>query len=354
MQRSMGGAANMAMPAPAAAPPPAQIEAAAAAEEATQIAFTPPYKVSVAAGQSLVLPLLDRELPARRIDLYQPASNRQHPLAAIELTNKSDTGLPPGVLTLYQLNAGRGALYLGDARLAALPAGDKRLLSYAVDGKVTIDLSSGERRPVVKATIGDGVMRVNRVIRSTTTYRVKAAAPAALPLVLEQPRRQGATLISPDAKTAELTADSYRIPFALPAAGEGSLNVVEEQPIEETIRLLDIDDNRLVVLVSSNELDPKLRQKLGEIAARRQAVGHQRTELQHLKEQRAQLVDDETRLRNDLAVIGGEPALRKRLLDKFSETETGIETVSAAIAKAADAVATAERDLASYIAGLTL
>src|SRR5437588_9792697 len=40
MQRSLGGAANMAMPAPAAAPPPASIEAAGAAEEATQIAFT--------------------------------------------------------------------------------------------------------------------------------------------------------------------------------------------------------------------------------------------------------------------------------------------------------------------------
>ncbi len=353
MQRGVGGAANMAMAAPAAAPPPAQIEAASAAEEATQIAFTAPYKISVAAGQSLVLPLLDRELPARRIDLYQPASNRQHPLAAVELTNKSDTGLPPGVLTLYQLNAGRGALYLGDARLAALPAGDKRLLSYAVDGKVTVDLTSGERRPVVKATIGDGVMRVNRVIRSTTSYRVKTAAPPP-PLLIEQPRRQGATLTSPEPKTVELTADSYRIPFALPAAGEGSLSVVEEQPIEETIRLLDIDDNRLGALVSSTELDPKLRQKLGEIAARRQAVGHQRAELGRLKEHRAQLVDDETRLRNDLAVIGGEPALRKRLLDKFSETETGIETVSAAIAKASDAATAAERDLASYIAGLTL
>ena len=85
-------------------PPPAQIDAAAASEEATQIAFTAPYKVSVAAGQSLVLPLLDRELPARRIDLYQLSVDRQHPLAAIELTNKSETGLPPGVLTLYQHN----------------------------------------------------------------------------------------------------------------------------------------------------------------------------------------------------------------------------------------------------------
>jgi hypothetical protein len=353
MQAGMAGAANMAMAAPAPAPPPAQIEAATAAEEATQIAFTAPDKVSVAAGQSLVLPLLGRELPARRIDLYQPAVDRQHPLAAIELTNRSETGLPPGVLTLYQLNAGRGALYLGDARLAALPVGDKRLLSYAVDGKVTIDLSDSERRPLIKATIGDGVMRVNRVIRSTTNYRVKAAATPP-PFVLEQPRRSGATLISPDPKTVELTTNSYRIPFAMPAAGDGTLNVVEEQPVEETIRLLDIDDNRLGALVSSSELDPKLRQRLAEIVARRQTVGHQRADLGHLKEQRAQLVDDETRLRNDLAVVGSDPALHKRLLDKFTETESGIETVSTALAKASDALAAAERDLASYVSGLTL
>ena len=357
IQPGGAGAATMAMAAaPAAPPPPSQIEAATATDEATQIAFTAPDKVSVATGQSLVLPLLDRELPARRVDLYQPASDRQHPLAAIELTNKSETGLPPGVLTLYQLNAGKGALYLGDARLAALPAGDKRLLSYAVDGKVTIDLTSGERRPIIKATIGDGVMRVNRVIRSTTSYRVKTDATTPPPhLLIEQPRRPGAPLTSPDPKTVELTADSYRIPFMIPAAGgDGSLSVVEEQPVEETIRLLDIDDNRLGVLVSSVELDPKLRQKLGEIAARRQAAGHQRADLGHLKEERAQLVDDEKRLRDDLAVIGGDPALHKRLLDKFSETETGIETVSAAIAKGTDGVAAAERDLASYIAGLTL
>src|SRR5439155_13554982 len=224
------------------------------------------------------------------------------------------------------------------------PAGDKRLLSYAVDGKVTIDLSSGERRPVVKATIGDGAMRVNRVIRSTTSYRAKATV-APPPMLLEQPRRQGAALMSPDPKTVELTAESYRVPFVLPAAGEGSLNVVEEQPIEETIRLLDIDDNRLGALVSSNELDPKLRQKLGEIAVRRQAVGHQRTELGHLKEQRAQLVDDETRLRNDLAVLGNDPGLRKRLVDKFSETETGIETGFAAITKATDTRAATRRHI---------
>ena len=357
MAREALGAAGLAAPAPAPPPPPpppARIDAAAAAEDPTQVAFTAPYKITVAAGQSLVLPLLDRDLPARRIDLYQPSVNPQNPLAAIELTNDGGTGLPPGVLTLYEQNAERGALYLGDARLAALPASDKRLLSYAVDNKVRIDRTSGERRPVVKATIADGLMRLNRVIRWTTTYRVKAATPTPPALVIEQPRRGGANLASPDPKTVELTPQAYRIPLTLPAGGDGGLTVVEEQPIEETIRLLDLDDNRLGALVSSGELDPKVRQALTELATRRQAVGRQRAELDRLKAQRGQLVEDEKRLRDNLAVLGNDPALRKRQLDKFAETQTAIETVTAAIAKATDATAAAERDLAGYIAGLQL
>jgi hypothetical protein len=347
-------AASPAAPPP---PPPARIAAAAAAEEATQVAFTAPYKITVAAGQSLVLPLLDRELPARRIDLYQPSVNPRHPLAAVEVTNNSGTGLPPGVLTLYQQNSDRGALYIGDARLATLPAGDKRLLSYAVDNKIAVDRSTAERRPVVKATVADGLMRLSRVIRSTTTYRVKAAIapPAPIPaLIIEQPRRHGANLTAPDPKTVELTAQAYRIPLALPASGEGGMTVVEEQPIEETIRLLDLDDNRLGVLVSSGELEPKVRQALTDIAARRQAVGRQRAELDRLKVQRAQLVDDQNRQRNNLNSLRNEPTVYKRLLDKFTATENGLDTVSAAMDKASDALAIAERDLAAYIGGLTL
>jgi hypothetical protein len=347
--------AAQAAPAPAAPPPPpAPIEAASAAEEATQIVFTAPNKVTVAAGQSLVLPLLDRDLPARRIDLYQPSVDGQHPLASIELTNKSESGLPPGVLTLYQLNGAQGAMYLGDARLAALPAGDTRLLSYAVDGKVTVDRSTAERRPLVKATIAEGVMHVHRMIRWTTTYRVKAVSAAAPSLLIEQGRRAGATLTAPDPKTVELAGQVYRIPLALPAKGDAALGVSEDQPVEETIRLLDLDDNRLGALVSATELDPKLRHALTEIGTRRQAVAHQRAELEQLKVQRAQLVEDETRLRNNLAVVGSDPAMHKRLLDKFNDTETAIETVTAAIAKATTALTAAERDLASYAKGLTL
>jgi hypothetical protein len=173
-------------------------------------------------------------------------------------------------------------------------------------------------------------------------------------VLLEQPRRGGATLTAPDPKTVELAANAYRIPYTVPAGGSGALAVVEEEPIEETIRITDLDDNRLGTLVSSTELDPKLRQALGEVASRRQAVARQRGELARLKEQRGQLVEDEKRLRDNLSVLGNDPTVHKRMLDKFTETETAIETASAAIAKATDAVAASERDLASYVGRLTL
>ncbi|MGE0258332.1 MAG: hypothetical protein AB7T18_06205 [Alphaproteobacteria bacterium] len=353
-----GGEAAIAAPAgPAPPPPPSQIasiEAAQVSEQPTQVAFTPPYKVTVAAGQSLMLPLLDRELPTRRIDLYQPAVNANHPLAAVEMTNDSGSGLPPGALTLYRRNPDGSALYLGDARLAAFPAGDKRLLSYALDGKVTIDRSTAERRPIVKASVADGVVRIGRVLRWTTTYRVKAAGPPPPALSIEQPRRTGAVLTSPDPKTVELTPHAYRIPAELPAGGDGSLTVVEEQPIEETIRLLDADDRRLGALASAAELDPKMKQALAEVAARRQQVGRQKGELDRLQAERARLLEDENRLRANLSAVGNEPALRRTQLDRFTDTENAIDRVSASIATASDALVAAARDLAAYVNSLTL
>jgi hypothetical protein len=131
----------------------------------TETVFTLPYKISVTAGQRVVLPILDRELPTERIDLYQSSIDQHHPLAAVALSNNSETGLPPGVLTLYEQVAAGEVTYLGDARLAVFPLGEKRMLSYAVDAKVTVDRSSEEQHAIVKAAVAQGVMRLTRLAR---------------------------------------------------------------------------------------------------------------------------------------------------------------------------------------------
>ncbi len=356
-QRALAMARSAAEAAPAPPPTasaPARIEAAETTESETQTVFTLPYKVSVAAGQSLVLPILDRELPAQRLDLFQSSADQRHPLAAIALTNDGETGLPPGVLTLYEQVAAGGATYLGDARLAAFPPSERRMLSYAVDGKVTVDRSSEEQNAIVKTAIAQGVMRLTRLVRQITTYRVKAASDGERSLLIEQPRLAGWSLATPNPAHVELSADAYRIPVKLAGDTQSIITVTMERPLEETIRLLDLADDRLGVLVASNELEPSVKKALAELASRRQALGRRNTELDKLKEQRRQLVEDEKRLRDNLAAVGRDTALYKQTLDKLSETEATITTLSTTIGQAATEIETAKEQLQEFVSALTL
>ena len=101
------------------------------------------------------------------------------------------------MLTLYEQTTAGGATYLGDARLAAFPASERRMLSYAVDAKVTVDRSSEEQHAIVKAAIAQGVMRLTRLARQITTYRMKTASDGEHRLLIEHPRFAGWSLATP-------------------------------------------------------------------------------------------------------------------------------------------------------------
>jgi Spy/CpxP family protein refolding chaperone len=73
-----------------------------------------------------------------------------------------------------------------------------------------------------------------------------------------------------------------------------------------------------------------------------------------LKEQRRQLVEDEKRLRDNLAAAGRDTALYKQTLEKLSETEATITTLSTATAKAAAQIETAKEQLQDFVSALTL
>src|SRR5215472_8852586 len=228
------------------------------------------------------------------------------------------------------------------------------MMSYAIDTKVTVDRSNDEQHAIVKAAIAQGVMRLTRLARQITTYRVKTASDGEHRLLIEHPWLAGWSLAAPDPTHVELSADAYRIPVTLTGDKQSIIAVTLERPLEETIRLLDLADDRLGVLVTSNEIEPAIKKALGELASRRQALTRQNAELEKLKEQRRQLVDDEKRLRDNLAAVGRDTALYKQTLDKLGETEATIGTLSSAINKGAAEVETAKEQLRDFVSNLTL
>jgi hypothetical protein len=67
----------------------------------TQLLYRFPAKINLGTGQTMMVPFVDREVNAKRVWLYQPETAPRHPLAAVQLTNDGEAGLPAGIVTAY-------------------------------------------------------------------------------------------------------------------------------------------------------------------------------------------------------------------------------------------------------------
>ena len=210
-------AGNLAAAEVARAPAPvmaAPAEAAAATEGAQETVFALPSPVTLAAGHTATLPILDREATARRIGLAQ--QGRPHPLASIRLTNDTATSLPAGVLTLY--DPASPAMFAGDARLGGLPAEESRLLSFAEDLRTAVVWKQDDAASLAAVTAAQGVLRIDERQRTTTQVVVTAPAGEGRELLIEILKRPTATLVpDPALSPAEETAGAWRFAVSLKA-----------------------------------------------------------------------------------------------------------------------------------------
>jgi hypothetical protein len=331
----------------------ATVDTAEAQEGATRVSFRIPVPVTIESGHSALVPLVDRDVPAERLTLLQPAASTLHPLAAVKLTNDGASGLPPGVVTLYAQTP-QGAAYLGDARLAGLPAGESRLLSYALDTKTKILRDDEVASVLTRGTIGQGVLHLTRTDRQTVHYTIAAPKTEARHIVVEQPMSPGWTLVEPAGKTVEETANAYRFAIDMKPGETQGVRFTLERPRDETLRILDIGDDELGAFVKSTELAPSVRTALGELARLRRVVADKKTAAERIDRAIAGITEDQTRIRANLERVDKESALHKRYIEKLADEETRIEGLQADRAKAADDTRAAQAAVEAYVATLSV
>src|SRR5206468_4257665 len=83
--------------------------------------------VTIRKNESAMLPFLQQPINGRKLLIYSDHGS-QHPTNAAELTNSTGKTLDGGPITVYD-----GGAYAGEALVETVKAGDKRLISYAVD-----------------------------------------------------------------------------------------------------------------------------------------------------------------------------------------------------------------------------
>ena len=346
-------AEQMAMAPPPPPPGQARILAAASKEAATQVTFRVPYPVSVTSGQSLLVPVVDREVPAERIALYQPATHDRHPLASVRLTNDGETGLPPGVLTLYETGA-TGAGYVGDAQLSTLPAGDGRLVSFALDQKALVDREVKSTQVIAKGRIVRGVLELTYDQEQHTTYRLKAPAREAREILIEHPRMNGWKIVKPTEAQVELTDDTYRIRHKLAAGEQAEIKVVLARPNLQKVGLIGQGKSFYMAYAGNAELDGALKKAFAEMARLRDIVDAHQRRLQELESERNRIHEEQRRIRDNLSRVPHGTDLQKRYLAKLDQQEDALEALLGDAEQTREAMQRAEKDLGDFIRSLEI
>ncbi|MCC7045648.1 MAG: DUF4139 domain-containing protein [Alphaproteobacteria bacterium] len=334
-------------------PPPADLIAAESQEATTQVLFTAPAPVSVKSGDSLSLPIVSREMPIERVALYQPGVNAANPLAAVRVTNDTGAGLPPGVLTLYERGKA-GANYIGDARLSPLPAGENRLLSFAVDQKVQVERDMKSREAVAQAKISRGVLTVTYRDEQTTSYRIKAPANEDRLLIVEQPRAPDWELVSPKPSDVELTRGQWRIRQALAKGGVTTLDVTTQRQRLNVVQLASLNQQSLLAYARTGGVPDNARQALERLAGMQGEVDRLDRQIKEIGTERDTIAKDQGRLRDNLKSVPTGGDLAKRYLDNLKTQEDRLDKLRLAEEDAKQKLAQARAALADAIAKLEI
>jgi len=331
----------------------AEVIAAASTEATTQVIFSFPEPISVEAGHSLLVPFITRQVPAERLAFWQPHVHPAHPLAAVELTNDGETGLPPGVITLYEREA-QGVSYVGDARLSVLPAGESRLISYAVDQKLTVREEATSDRIVTQVSITKGVMTLSSRETYRVDYEITGAAKEPRVVLLQHPRWYGWALVEPEEEQIEVTPETYRARVAVEAGGEATFSFVLEQPVAEQVYLSGLDDSTLVYYLESDFLSAEAKEQLAILIDLRATLFDLRRELADLEAEISQIIADQNRIRENLKSVPAESDLQRRYLETLNQQEDALIRLRQESAAKRAEVKAAEDAVSVFVGQLTL
>lgn len=249
--------------------------------------------VTIRKNESAMLPFLQQSIEGRKLLIYSDHSS-QHPTNASELTNSSGKTLDGGPITVYDAGA-----YAGEALMETLKAGDKRLISYAVDLGTRITEAFGSKGAIIREIHASrGIIHTKYAAEETRTYTVRNVDQKAKTLIIEHPLRPGYVLLNQ--KPKEKTASTYRFELALAAGATQEFVVNEERVYDESTMVTNFNPDVLVTYLQNRAISPAGRQQLQRIVDQKRQISENDRALQDAATQTNSLNADENRVRQNI------------------------------------------------------
>jgi len=308
--------------------------------------------VTIRKNESALVPILQTKIQSERVTLWNPQQPR--PLRALWITNTSKLTLDRGSFTIVE-NGNFG----GEGLLDSIHPGERRLLSYAADQAVRVSTNSAQNtRKVTSISISRGVLKEQTSEVSEVEYNVRNAAPDPRTVIVEQPLRPGWQLDSTqDPKPTETTPTVYRFRVVTPPGGTVRLHIGERHAMDQFFRLTDSSEAQLALLLRNADASPALLAQLEPVFAAKRAVANADNQINAKQSAIRQTVEDQKRLRDNLAALKGgteERTLAKRYTAELNQQEDTLASLRRDLASLEAQREAAQADLNHMIESLNL
>jgi hypothetical protein len=274
-------------------------------------------KISVDKGETALLHLTDAKLEGQELSIFNPSTDTRHPLHAIQVANPTTGALAAGPVSIFS-----GDAYRGDALVDHWPAGEKRIISYAIDTQVNVRWES-EETPLeylgvfVAEDIGDVIFVARESLKGA--YQIENRSDAQKTVWIEHPRFHDWSLSEPKS-VAETSVDRYRIEQVMQPQKEATIPVSLTRyrlmwPEEVALRMSDKE-------IAASSMFTESVQRLLQIEA---ALKAEEASLQNreyeVELQLEEIAADQERLRETIKTLEKFPAQATPFLEKLLALE---------------------------------
>jgi hypothetical protein len=289
------------------------------------------HPVTLPRQKSAMLPIVQKEVEAGRVSIYNERTQAKHPLLGLRFKNTTGMHLMQGPITVFE-----GSSYAGDARVLDITPKDERLISYAIDLGTEVE-PIAKRQPdrLTKVKLDKGILYRTDKVREEKTYNIKNRSEHDRTVLIEHPFRPEFNLVSKD-KPAERARDVYRFELKVAPGKTATEEVVEERDVGSSITLSNTDDNTMRFFLSQPTVSDGVKKALTRALELKAKMDNARRDIQQLEKQLKDITDDQARLRANLKEMPPTAEAYKRYLKKFDDQETQIENLQKEIKASQD------------------
>ncbi|HXT69052.1 MAG TPA: carboxypeptidase regulatory-like domain-containing protein [Vicinamibacterales bacterium] len=306
--------------------------------------------VTIRKNQSALVPILNSEVQAEKVSLWNAASGAPRALRAVWLTNATGSTLDSGSFSIIE-----GEAFAGEGLMDPLKAGERRLLSYAMDLAITIDAKSEQvptRLTSLRISRGVVVEQMEEHLRSTYAARNEDAE--ARTLVIEHPVRAGWTL-GGTVKPVESTPAWHRFRVTIEPKTAVNFVVEETRPSGTQFSVSSVTDDQVTLLVREKILTAPQEAALREVIARKGAIAALNQQIAARQNEISQIGTDQDRVRENMRSLKGsseEKQLLQRYVKQLNDQESRLEALRKELEDLTARRQKAQEDLNRFIEGI--